>query len=46
MKIEDLKIPQELKKYKEYVESLKFEDKPNYEYLKGLFTEALKSNNL
>ncbi|KAH9254439.1 hypothetical protein BASA81_007552 [Batrachochytrium salamandrivorans] len=36
-------LPDELKKYLEYTRSLRFEDKPNYPYLKGLFREALET---
>jgi len=37
------KVPVELRKYIEYCRSLRFEDKPNYPYLKSLFHEAAKS---
>jgi len=36
-------LPDELRKYLEYTRSLRFEDKPNYPYLKGLFREALET---
>jgi len=35
-------LPEELRKYLEYCRSLRFEDKPNYTYLRGLFTRALE----
>merc|ERR1711916_81101 len=35
--------PEELRKYVEYCRSLRFEDKPNYPYLRGLFREALET---
>ena len=37
-------LPEELRKYLEYTRSLRFEDKPNYLYLKGLFREALETH--
>jgi len=37
-------LPEELRKYLEYTRSLRFEDKPNYMYLKGLFREALETH--
>ena len=37
-------LPEELRKYLEYCRSLRFEDKPNYPYLRGLFREALDSH--
>jgi casein kinase 1/casein kinase I family protein HRR25 len=36
-------LPDELRRYLEYTRSLRFEDKPNYPYLKGLFREALET---
>jgi len=36
-------LPEELRKYLEYCRSLRFEDKPNYPYLRGLFREALET---
>lgn len=36
-------LPDELRKYLEYTRSLRFEDKPNYPYLKSLFREALET---
>ena len=36
-------LPDELRKYLEYCRSLRFEDKPNYPYLRSLFTEAIHS---
>lgn len=36
-------LPDELRKYLEYTRSLRFEDKPNYPYLKALFREALET---
>ena len=36
-------IPEEIRKYLEYCRSLRFEDKPNYPYLLGLFREALEA---
>lgn len=35
-------LPDEFRKYLEYCRSLRFEDKPNYSYLKGLFVDALE----
>ena len=35
-------LPDELRKYLEYCRSLRFEDKPNYPYLRSLFTEAFR----
>lgn len=38
-------VPLELKRFLEYSRSLRFEDKPNYPYLRGLFREGLESGN-
>lgn len=37
-------VPVELKKFLEYSRSLRFEDKPNYPYLRALFRDALEDN--
>jgi len=36
-------LPEEFSKYLSYVRNLGFEDTPDYEYLRDLFTEALKN---
>jgi casein kinase 1 len=36
-------FPEELSKYLSYVSNLGFEDTPNYDYLRDLFTQALKT---
>ena len=38
-------LPNEMTEYMKYVENLRFEQKPNYEYLKNLFNTILKRNN-
>jgi len=38
-------LPIEFKYYLEYVRSLKFEEDPNYEYLRNLFRQCLQYNN-
>ena len=37
-------LPEELRKYLEYCRSLRFEDKPNYPYLRSLFRDALETH--
>lgn len=46
MQLEKLSIPEEYKKYIEYVRNLKFSEEPNYEYLKNLFVEVLKREKI
>lgn len=36
-------LPDELRKYLEYCRALRFEDKPNYPYLRGLFLDGIES---
>lgn len=36
-------LPEELRKYLDYCRSLRFEDKPNYPYLRALFKDAIDS---
>jgi casein kinase 1 len=36
-------LPEEFSKYLSYVRNLGFEDTPDYDYLRDLFTEALKN---
>lgn len=36
-------LPEELRKYLDYCRSLRFEDKPNYPYLRSLFKDAIDS---
>lgn len=36
-------LPDELRKYLDYCRSLRFEDKPNYPYLRALFKDAIDS---
>ena len=38
-------LPNEMTEYMKYVENLRFEQKPNYEYLRNLFNAILKRNN-
>ena len=38
-------LPQELTDYFKYCKKLKFEEKPDYEYLRGLFKSILDKNN-
>ena len=38
-------LPNEMTEYMKYVENLRFEQKPNYEYLRNLFNTILKRNN-
>ena len=38
-------LPNEMKEYMKYVKSLKFEEEPNYNYLKNLFEFVLKKIN-
>lgn len=38
-------LPKEFKLYMEHVKSLEFAEKPNYNYLYGLFTQLFKKNN-
>ena len=48
MKIEDLcrRLPNEIIEYMNYAKSLKFEQEPDYKYLKNLFKIILKKNNV
>jgi len=39
-------LPKEFVMYFEYVKDLEFNESPDYEYLKGLFTECAKNNQL
>ena len=39
-------FPNELAKFLNYAKGLKFEEKPDYDYLKGLIQSAKKSNNI
>jgi casein kinase 1 len=39
-------FPNELVKYLNYAKGLKFEEKPDYNYLRGLIQAAKKSNNI
>ena len=32
-------LPKEIQRFSQYVDSLKYQEKPNYEYLKGLFLQ-------
>ena len=38
--------PQELSTFINYARNMKFEDKPDYAYLKNLLKTAMKSNNI
>lgn len=38
-------LPKEFKNYMDYVKSLDFEEKPNYNFLYNLFTQLFKKNN-
>ena len=39
-------LPDEIKQYFNYVRELQFTDEPNYEFLLGLFNNAMKKNNI
>jgi len=38
-------LPKQFETYMKYVKNLKYEENPNYSYLKGLFLNVLKNNN-
>ena len=38
-------LPKQFEMYMKYVKNLKYEENPNYSYLKGLFLNVLKNNN-
>jgi len=39
-------LPEEFKQYFKYVRELQFTEEPNYEFLLGLFNNAMKKNNI
>ena len=39
-------LPEEFNKYLSYVRNLGFEDTPDYDYLRDLFTQALKNTGM
>ena len=39
-------LPEEFKEFIQYARNLKFEEKPDYEYLKGLLQKVIEKNNI